>query len=119
MNGNPIIQVVTLMGIFGIPSIFAIVSWCVKQVIGIKKRNKEVAEKMEANLKLLMEAYQIQLREILLAKYHKFQEANRITDKEQKDWMKIYDIYEHLAENGPMESKKEWVEHFATVPDEE
>lgn len=95
---NTAIYVVTIMGMLGIPSIFALSSWCVKQIINIKKTDKEERE-------LIKRSIQTILKRELNRDYHKYMELGCITDDDFEEWCDTYEIYHLLFTNGKMTKK--------------
>lgn len=90
------VQIVTLMGLFGIPSIFSMTIWCVK-----------TCKKYTSQMKILMKSQQAQMRSKLLDKYHIFMEQGFVTEDDLEDWMNQYESYHELGKNGVLDARKE------------
>lgn len=89
-------EVVAWFGIFGIPTIFTMVTWCVTHV---KKYNK--------NMKILMKAVQAQMRSNLLKQYYLAKDRGYITSDDLDDWENLYQSYHSLGSNGVLDKRRE------------
>lgn len=86
---------VDILAVFGIPSIFAMTSWCIREC---KKYTKQ--------LKILMKSQQAQMRSQLLKDYITYKTQGYITDLQLQDWENQYQSYHALDANGVMDSKR-------------
>jgi len=99
-------EFVSWMGIFGIPSLFAIISFLIKWF-------RKSYKKME----ILAKAQQAQMRSQLLKDYYKYTERGFIYELELDDWLNQYKSYHALGENGCMDSKKDRIMQIPTRQD--
>ncbi|MBQ0090885.1 MAG: hypothetical protein KBT27_16290 [Prevotellaceae bacterium] len=89
------IQVVTAMGLIGIPSIFSLTMWCVKECTKYSKQ-----------LIILMRAQKAQMRAQLLKDYSFYKNQGWISDVELKEWVNQYNAYHELVgENGVLDDR--------------
>lgn len=88
-------EVVTWLGILGIPSIFAMTTWCIKRCIQYTKQ-----------LKVLAKAQQAQMRSQLLQQYHLYMDAGWVSEEHMEDWENQYQAYHCLGENGVLDSRR-------------
>lgn len=91
-----ILKIVSILSLFGIPSVFAMVSWCLKKVIQESKQ-----------IKILMKAQQAQMRSQLLKDYYTYTNRGFIYEAELQDWIDQYEAYHSLGANGIMDKRKE------------
>lgn len=85
------------LGIIGIPSVFAMTSWCVKACLGFFKQ-----------LKILQEAQKAQMRGQLLDRYYAIKERGFIWDDEVTEWSNQYTAYHALkGPNEVLDARKE------------
>lgn len=90
-----IVHVVTIFGIFGIPSIFTMTMWCIKKCNEFKR-----------TLVILMQAQKAQMRAQLLKDYKMYIEQGYIPDVEMKEWQNQYNAYHELVgENGVLDDR--------------
>jgi len=88
--------------ILGIPTIFAISSWCVKKCMGFTK-----------SLKILHSAQKAQMRSQLLEQYYLIKERGWVWSDELDDWMNQYSAYHELVgENGVLDARKKELENY-------
>ena len=84
------------MALIGIPSVFACVVWMGKKLLLFGR-----------DMRILMNAQQKQMRRTLMIDYHKYMDADKITDEELDLWEEDYQAYHSLGENGIMDSRRE------------
>lgn len=89
-------NVINIMALVGIPSLFACVVWFGKKVTQFGKR-----------MEILMNAQQKQMRRELTMDYHKYMEAGHIDDDDLDLWMANFDAYHSLGANGVIDSRRE------------
>lgn len=89
-------NVINVMALVGIPSLFACVVWFGKKVTQFGKR-----------MEILMNAQQKQMRRELTMDYHKYMEAGHIDDDDLDLWMANFDAYHSLGANGVIDSRRE------------
>lgn len=102
------IHIVTIMGIFGIPSLFAIVSWSLKEIFRISREQKKNDENMRVALQIL-------LRTNLIRSYKEHMKRNCITDEDLQLWENEYQVYHSMGQNGIMDSKREKILKLVVV----
>lgn len=86
----------TWLGILGIPSIFAMTTWCVKKCIGFTKK-----------LEILHAAQKAQMRSQLLTQYYEIKHRGFVYVDELDDWVNQYIAYHELVgENGVLDARK-------------
>lgn len=88
-------DVLTWMGILGIPSIFSMTLWCIKTCVKYTKQ-----------LKILMKSQQAQMRTKLLEKYHYYIDQGWISEEALEDWENQYKSYHDLGENGILDARR-------------
>ena len=93
---NKITDLVTILGAFGVPSIFAMTVWCIRSCKNYTKQ-----------LKILAEAQQAQMRSQLLEQYHFYMDDGWISEEHMEDWENQYQAYHSLGENGILDSRRE------------
>lgn len=74
MNGE-IKEIIAWLGALGIPTIFAMASWCIKCCVQYTKQ-----------LKVLAKAQQAQMRSQLLEQYHFYMDSGWISEEHMEDW---------------------------------
>lgn len=89
-------EFVAWLGALGIPSIFAMTSWCIRCCMKYAKE-----------LKVLSKAQQAQMRSQLLEQYHFYMEDGWISEEHMEDWENQYMAYHSLGENGILDSRRE------------
>lgn len=89
-------EVITWLGILGIPSIFSMTLWCIRICTHYTKQ-----------LKVLIKAQQAQMRSQLLEQYHFYTDAGWISEEHMEDWENQYQAYHSLGENGILDSRRE------------
>lgn len=100
MNNIPALtQIVTYMGIIGIPSIFAMTVWCIR-----------MCTKFMKTLGYLMAAEKSDIRNQLIIDYEKYEERCKnggdITLVELDEWLNRYKAYHNLVgDNGVLDNK--------------
>ena len=98
-------EIVAWLGALGIPSIFAMTSWCIKSCLLYTKQ-----------LKVLAKAQQAQMRSQLLELYHFYMGKGWISEEHMEDWENQYQAYHSLGENGILDSRRE---ELLKLPDKE
>lgn len=88
-------NIASVMALFGVPSLFALVSYFVKACIKFSKK-----------IDILMNAQQKQMRRELQMDYHKYMDAGFIDDDDLDLWNQGYLAYHALGENGIMDSRR-------------
>ena len=74
MSGE-IKEIIAWLGALGIPTIFAMTSWCIKCCVQYTKQ-----------LKVLAKAQQAQMRSQLLEQYHFYMDSGWISEEHMEDW---------------------------------
>jgi len=93
-----LMSIVTYLGIFGIPTIFSMASWCLARTF-----------KFAGQLKILMKAQQAQMRGELLKDYYRFMDKGNVTDLELDDWENRYSAYHQLGANGVLDRRRDQI----------
>lgn len=83
------------MALIGIPSVFACVVWMGKKLLLFGR-----------DMRILMNAQQKQMRRTLMIDYHKYMDADKISDEELEFWEEDYQAYHSLGMNGIMDSRR-------------
>ena len=89
-------EIIAWLGALGIPSIFAMTTWCIKCCLRYTKE-----------LKILAKAQQAQMRSQLLEQYHFYMDDGWISEEHMEDWENQYKAYHSLGENGFLDSRRE------------
>lgn len=89
-------EVVSWMGIIGIPSLFAIIAAIVKSL-------KSYADKIS----ILCQAQQAQMRAQLLDLYHIYKDKGYVTEEELEEWENQYQAYHSLGKNGVLDKRRD------------
>ena len=90
------------LGILGIPSIFAMSSWCIKACCSFFKQ-----------LRILQEAQKAQMRGQLLDKYYEIKDRGFVWEDELSEWMNQYKAYHHLqGENQVLDARRDALLHM-------
>lgn len=89
-------EVIDIMALVGMPTIFACIIYIGKLCIRFGKR-----------LDILMNAQQKQMRRELTLDYHKYMDAGYIDDDDLDMWEQAYQAYHALGVNGIMDSRRE------------
>lgn len=97
-------NILTWTSALGLPTIVAILVWCIKQ-------GQKVA--------ILMSAQQAQMRTKLLELYHKYEKRGYITEEELEDWENQYQAYHSLGKNGVLDSRRERLLKMNNIPESE
>lgn len=107
MGGSrELIDIVTYMGILGIPSIFTMTIFC------IKKCNQYTKQ-----LIILMSAQKAQMRAQLLKDYALFYDRGYILDVELQEWSNQYKAYHELVgNNGILEDRYQQLIRLPNTP---
>lgn len=99
-------RLVTYLGIFGIPSIFTMTLYCIKQ-----------CNKYTKQLVILMRAQKAQMRAKLLEDFRVYEARGYITDMEAQEWQNQYLAYHELVgENGILDAKYTTIQNMPNVP---
>ena len=93
---NELRNIVNLMALIGIPSLFAITGWFVKACFAFSHK-----------IDILMNAQQKQMRRELTQDYHKYIDAGYIDDDDLDLWVESYKAYHELGQNGVMDKRKD------------
>lgn len=104
-----LLYITAIMTSLGIPSIFALVSWSVKQIKQIRKDNKEREKKQAEEFALVKEGLQMDLKLKLDDMYYAHENDTHITEEALTRWNKAYAVYHKLFENGIMTKKNEFM----------
>lgn len=97
-------NILTWTSALGLPTIVAILVWCIKQ-------GQKVA--------ILMSAQQAQMRTKLLELYHKYEKRGYITEEELEDWENQYQAYHSLGKNGVLDSRRDRLLKMNNIPESE
>lgn len=89
-------KIVELMSLIGIPSIFVILTGCVKMCFKYAKQ-----------INILMKSQQAQMRTKLLELHHVYIARGYITEEQLEDWENQYQAYHSLGENGILDARRE------------
>lgn len=89
-------EIIAWLGALGIPSIFTMTLWCIRNCMHYTKQ-----------LKVLAKAQQAQMRSQLLEQYHFYMEDGWISEEHMEDWENQYRAYHSLGENGILDSRRE------------
>lgn len=89
-------NIVNVMALIGVPSLFACVVWFAKKVTLFGKQ-----------MKILMNAQQKQMRRELQMDYHKHMDAGFISDEDLDMWEASYQAYHALGQNGIMDKYRQ------------
>lgn len=89
-------NVINIMALVGIPSLFAISGWFVKACYRFSKK-----------IDVLMNAVQKQMRRELTQDYHKYIAQGFIDDDDLDLWLANFDAYHSLGANGVIDSRRE------------
>jgi hypothetical protein len=89
-------NIVNIMALIGVPSLFACVAWFGKKVVQFGKR-----------LDILMNAQQKQMRRDLTQDYHKYIAQGFIDDDDLDMWEASYQAYHSLGANGVIDSRRD------------
>lgn len=99
---NEIKEISTWLSILGIPTIFALTSWCVKSCIKFTKK-----------LEILHAAQKAQMRSQLLEQYYHIKSRGYVWSDELDDWVNQYKAYHELVgDNGVLDARKVELEHI-------
>ena len=93
---NELRNIVNLMDLIGIPSLFAIAGWFVKACFRFSHK-----------IDILMNAQQKQMRRELTQDYHKYIDEGTIDDDDLDLWVEGYNAYHDLGHNGIMDKRKD------------
>lgn len=90
------------LAIIGIPTIFTLTSWCVKECM-----------KFTRKLEILHSAQKAQMRSQLLEQYYLIKDRSWVWSDELDDWINQYKAYHELVgENGVLDARKKELETF-------
>lgn len=97
LSQEAVINFVTVLGIFGIPSIFTLTMWCIKQ-----------CKKFANDLTILSKAQKAQMRSQLMTLYYEYKERGFVYSDELDDWENQYQAYHELVGvNGVLDAKRD------------
>lgn len=88
--------VLSLLGMLGIPTTFAIAGYIINN---FKKYNKKI--------NILMKAVQAQMRSNLLKEYYLAKERGYISPDDLDDWENQYQSYHALGKNGVLDRRRD------------
>ena len=91
---NELKNIVNLMALIGIPSLFACSAYFIKACMRFSKK-----------IDTLMNAVQKQMRRELTQDYHRYIDAGCIDDDDLDLWMEGYKAYHDLGQNGVMDKR--------------
>ena len=95
-------ELVSILGVFGIPSIFAMTMYCIRECRSFAKQ-----------LKILHSAQKAQMRSQLLTQYYLIKNRGFVYADELDDWMNQYKAYHELVgDNGVLDSRKDELVKF-------
>lgn len=95
-------EIVSILGILGIPSIFAMTMYCIKECRRFAKQ-----------LDILHSAQKAQMRSQLLEQYYLIKNRGYVYADELDDWMNQYKAYHELVgDNGVLDSRKDELVKF-------
>lgn len=83
--GSTMKEIASWLGMFGVPSIFALTCFCVRSIVSFFKQ-----------LKVLQEAQKAQMRGQLMDKYYQIKERGYIYQDEADEWNNQYEAYHEL-----------------------
>lgn len=98
-------EVVSVLGILGIPSIFAMTMYCIR-----------ACAKFSKQLKVLLDSQQAQMRSQLLKDYKKYSDQGWIDIDDLVDFENQYQKYHSLGANGVMDSKRDAILKLPNTP---
>lgn len=93
MNIKDIVYVMTILGI---PSIFTLSITCIRLCMKYAKQ-----------IQILMKSQQAQMRTKLLELYNKYIEQGWISDDDLQDWENQYQAYHSLGNNGILDARRQ------------
>lgn len=91
---NELKNIVNLMALIGIPSLFACSAYFIKACMRFSKK-----------IDTLMNAVQKQMRRELTQDYHRYIDTGCIDDDDLDLWMEGYKAYHELGQNGVMDKR--------------
>lgn len=91
-----ILLVLNFLAVLGVPTIFAVVVALTKKV-----------GKYSAQIKVLMNAQQAQMRSQLLKDYYTYTKRGYVLESELEDWESQYQAYHSLGANGILDSRRD------------
>ena len=107
MSGE-IKEIIAWLGALGIPTIFAMASWCIKCCVQYTKQ-----------LKVLAKAQQAQMRSQLLEQYHFYMDSGCISEEHMEDWENQYKAYHELVgDNGVLDARRTKLLNMPNQPPE-
>lgn len=99
----------TVLGIIGVPSLSSLLIWIISDLKKQKAKTKANQDELKDNVKILMTAYQVQLRDTLMTKFKLYSKLGCITDEDCELWLDIYDQYHSLGANGVMDKRRDQI----------
>lgn len=95
-------EAVSILGILGIPSIFAMTLYCIRECCKFTKQ-----------LGILHSAQKAQMRSQLLEKYYLIKDRGFVFADELDEWMNSYNAYHDLVGiNGVLDARKKELESY-------
>lgn len=98
-------EFVAWMGIIGIPSIFAMTSFCIGSCVRFSRK-----------LKVFMESQQAQMRNEMLNQYKNYIKQGWIDIEDLENWENQYQKYHLLGANGVMDGKRSQLIALPNIP---
>lgn len=99
---NELRSIVAVLGVFGIPSIFAMTTYCIKE-----------CRKFTHQLEILHSAQKAQMRSQLLEQYYVIIDRGWVWDTELTEWINQYKAYHELVgENEILDARKDELKKF-------
>lgn len=96
-------EIVSWLGIFGIPSIFVMSTCCIKACFNFRKQ-----------ILILIESQQSQMRRDLLVDYKTYTDQGWVDEEDLKIWEDNYQKYHSLGKNGIMDKRRETLLNLPT-----
>lgn len=94
---NNLKAIVDILALVGIPSIFVMISWCIKKINFHMKQ-----------MKILSQAQKAQMRGQMLRDYYDFKTRGFLYSDELDEWINQYEAYHILVgPNGVLDSRKD------------
>lgn len=100
--GEDIKNLLGWIALFGGPTLFAIIAWCIS-----------IAQKIN----ILMRAQKAQMRSQLLDQFHKYEAVGFIREEDLADWENQYQAYHKLVgPNGVLDARRDVLLKMPTSP---
>lgn len=98
-------EIASWLGFLGVPSIFAMTIYCIKECRAFTEQ-----------FKILQNAQKAQMRSQLMDQYYKYSTRGEIYDDELDDWINQYNAYHKLVgNNGVLDKKRELLLDLPTL----